>query len=79
VTNKQLTLPGFEKIPKVSSSDAPKPTTSLAAITPQVGELDEGVTQTPAQMLSVLAINLPDHTAQVWEKDGIQYASVKVT
>lgn len=71
--------PGFEPTSDVSLSQALKPSNRFRAMNILESETDVGVTQTPGEMLDILAITLPDHTAQVWEKDGIQFGRVKVT
>lgn len=79
MSDTQQYLPGLEPTSDVSSSQPLKPSNRFRAMNILNGEDDVGVVQTPGQMLDVLAINLPDHTAQVWEKDGIQFGRVKVT
>lgn len=77
--NKVTKDKAWSKVATANLSEAAKPSINPSVAIQPMTEEDVGVIQTPAQMITVLNINLPDHTAEVWEVDGIQYARVKVT
>jgi hypothetical protein len=64
-------------ITKISTPENVKPTNRNRAMNILTGEEDTAVTQTPAQMIDVMAINLPDYPTEAWEKNGLQYLKVK--